>query len=527
MRAKYILVAEVDRPMRSALFTALTRLGHAVELAEDGLKAQNLFLAEKFDLVLAELRLPKLDGLSLLKEVKRLKPETPVVVMSSGGSVADAVTVMREGADDYLVKPFPNEVIEEALRRAFKKEIENETIAAVASSANEVDRPIVAQSPLMGRLLALAKSLANSSATVLLQGESGTGKELLARFIHKNSPRANGPFVAVNCAGLPESLLESELFGHEKGAFTGALAKKPGKFDLAHNGTLLLDEISEMDISLQAKLLRALQEGEIDPVGGKGPHKVDVRVIATTNRRLKDWVDAGQFRADLYYRLNVMPFYIPALRERAEDVVVLAEHFREKYAAQNNKDIRGFSPEALETLAKHNWPGNIRELENTIARATLMAQGQTIEDPDIFMDEIGFMAALERNAAAFNEPKPVTNGASQNSNAKKENAPLAPNAAINDEAQNPESHNLEGQTLDSDLGDGEDLNLSPIPFTQNSLSLPLMTINEMERQLIGQALTETAGNRTKAAYLLGISVRTLRNKLNDYREMAGSQLAVG
>ncbi|MDR1607729.1 MAG: sigma-54 dependent transcriptional regulator [Deltaproteobacteria bacterium] len=494
MRAKYILVAEGDRPMRSALFTALTRQGHAVELAEDGLKAQSLFQESKFDLVLTSLRLPNLDGLGLLREVKKLRPQTPVIVMSSGGSVEDAVVAMREGAEDYLIKPFPNEVIEESLTRVFAKDEPTE-IAPQDQLSLEPERPIVAQSPLMGRLLALAKSLALSSATVLLQGESGTGKELLARFIHKNSTRANGPFVAVNCAGLPESLLESELFGHEKGAFTGALAKKPGKFDLAHNGTLLLDEISEMDISLQAKLLRALQEGEIDPVGGKGPHKIDVRVIATTNRRLKDWVDEGRFRPDLYYRLNVMPFYIPALKERPEDIPVLAEHFREKYSAQNHKEVQSFAPEALEILANHNWPGNIRELENTVARAVLMAQGQVIEAPDIFMDEVGFMAALERNATLLTTEKPQPSP----------------------EPQTP-------KVIDFEADNAEDINIA---LKEETASLPIMTINEMERQLIGKALSETQGNRTKAAYLLGISVRTLRNKLNEYREGQTAQVAMG
>jgi transcriptional regulator with GAF, ATPase, and Fis domain len=299
--------------------------------------------------------------------------------------------------------------------------------------------------------------------------------------------------------------LESELFGHEKGAFTGALAKKPGKFDLAHNGTLLLDEISEMDISLQAKLLRALQEGEIDPVGGKGPHKINVRVIATTNRRLKDWVDAGHFRPDLYYRLNVMPFYIPALKERPEDIPVLAEHFREKYAALNNRDIRGFSPEALETLSKHSWPGNIRELENTVARAVLMAQGQTIEAPDIFMDETGFMAALERNASALTTPP-------------KESLALEDMPNVNP-LVSEWSHPMEADD------NAPETALPLIPVSKEALALPVMTINEMERQLIGKALAETSGNRTKAAYLLGISVRTLRNKLNDYRELAGAQMA--
>jgi two-component system response regulator FlrC len=494
--------------MRSALFTALTRLGHAVELAEDGERAKSLFSGQKFDLVVTELKLPRLDGISLLKEVKKLRPQVPVIVMSSGGAVEDAVSAMREGAQDFLIKPFPNEAILESLNRAFSLCQDDDTPQSPEPSPQE--RPIIAKSPMMQRLLALARSLAGSSATVLLQGESGTGKELLARFIHNNSSRSGGPFVAVNCAGLPESLLESELFGHEKGAFTGALNKKPGKFDLAHNGTLLLDEISEMDISLQAKLLRALQEGEIDPVGGKGPHKIDVRVIATTNRRLKNWVDEGRFRPDLYYRLNVMPFYIPALKERAEDIPVLAEYFREKYAAQNHKNVTGFSPGALEILSSHSWPGNIRELENTVARAVLMAQGQTVDSYDIFMDETGFMAALERNADGLTREKPAPDETQ------------SPGNNLVSEWALPEPSDEDGESISLSSGPG-----GPKDSSAQAPELPIMTINEMERKLIGQVLSETAGNRTKAAYLLGISVRTLRNKLNEYREQGEHLAAMG
>jgi transcriptional regulator with GAF, ATPase, and Fis domain len=300
--------------------------------------------------------------------------------------------------------------------------------------------------------------------------------------------------VAVNCAGLPESLLESELFGHEKGAFTGALARKPGKFDLAHGGTLLLDEISEMDISLQAKLLRALQEGEVDPVGGKGPHKVDVRVIATTNRRLKSWVDEGKFRTDLYYRLNVMPFYIPALRERKEDIPVLADFFRKKFASQNQKDITAISPKAMDLLCGHDWPGNIRELENSIARAVLMANGRQIEGHDIIMDEEGFMAALERNAEL-------------------------PSLLVQTKVDQFSAEEATPDGEEGDLASGE------IGGELASGELPMMTIGEMEKRLIGQALVETSGNRTHAARLLGISVRTLRNKLAEYRGPESQNMA--
>jgi two-component system response regulator FlrC len=468
-----------------ALFTALTRLGHAVELAEDGQEALAKFQDQKFDLIIADVKLNKLDGLTLIREIKKIKPEAQIIVLSSGGGVEEAVGLMREGARDYLMKTFPAQVLEEAIKRVFCDEPEAiEDIGGQKEKENE-ERPIIFKSPVMERLLGLALSLSSSSATVLLQGESGTGKELLARFIHRHSSRAEGPFVAVNCAGLPESLLESELFGHEKGAFTGALSKKPGKFDLAHGGTLLLDEISEMDISLQAKLLRALQEGEIDPVGGKGPHKIDVRVIATTNRKLKAWVDEGRFRADLYYRLNVMPFYIPALKERSEDTEVLANYFVEKHAAANNKSLDGLSEQALELIKAHDWPGNIRELENTVARAVLMARGDKVEAHDIFMDEAGFMAALERNAG------PLTAACEEK-----------PNVVEIEETNLPQEPFLEENA------------------TRLSSGLTLMTIEEMERCLIGQALRETSGNRTHAAKLLGISVRTLRNKLAEYRSEA-------
>jgi two-component system response regulator FlrC len=492
MRGRYILVADSERNFRMALFTTLTRLGHGVEMAEDGQEALNKFQDQKFDLLMVDTKLAKQGGLSLIREIKRLKPDMPVIAMSSGGGVEEAVLVMREGAQDFLHKPFPAEAVDEAVKRALKAEDDGDMIAGPQKPDDSADRPIVAKSPLMERLLGLAISLGGSTATVLLQGESGTGKELMARFIHRNSSRADGPFVAVNCAGLPESLLESELFGHEKGAFTGALAKKPGKFDLAHGGTILLDEISEMDISLQAKLLRALQESEIDPVGGKGPHKIDVRVIATTNRKLKSWVDEGRFRADLYYRLNVMPFYIPALRERADDIEVLANYFVEKYAGKNHKNIEGISDEAIAILMAHDWPGNIRELENTIARAVLMSRGGLIEAHDIFMDEAGFMVALERNAMSLVKER----------NEK------------NKEAKSGEKQVVTEMPTGFENSDGVE-------------TLPLMTIEEMERCLIGKALHETSGNRTHAAKLLGISVRTLRNKLAEYRgESDGEGLMV-
>jgi two-component system response regulator FlrC len=534
MRARHILAAESDRNMRSALFTALTRLGHAVESAEDGEEAVFKFGNMKFDLALVDLRLGKPSGLKVLREFKRQKPEVPVIVMSQGGGVEEAVAVMREGAQDFLIKPFPAGVIEEALLRAFSKD-EEKSFALFNGDGNgrlsseslshDKDKPIVAKSEIMVRLLMLAKKLAPSSATVLLQGESGTGKEVLARFIHNNSPRKDGPFVAVNCAGLPESLLESELFGHEKGAFTGALNRKPGKFDLADGGTLLLDEISEMDISIQAKLLRALQEGEIDPVGGKGPHKIDVRVIATTNRKLKAWVDEGKFRADLYYRLNVMPVFIPALRDRKDDILPLTEFFMEKYSLRNNRVVSNIEEDALNILYSHEWPGNIRELENTVARAVLMSRGDTIKAGDVFMDETGFMEALEKNSFAeeIKRPRVLVSGnkeLDQKAKVDKEEDPETTCLSNDDSLSGAALIESENQSVLESDSLGQDPLAGQYEEESENLpvKLPMMTIDEMERRLIGRALNETSGNRTHAAKLLGISVRTLRNKLNEYRQ---------
>jgi two-component system response regulator FlrC len=468
------LVADDERHLRQALFTALTRLGHAVELAENGREALDKFQGRRFDLVICDLNMPGLDGLGLLKAVKQRDPGLAVILMTAHGAVETAVEAMREGAQDFILKPFPAGVIEEAVNRALAGAASREPAApAPREDRGESARPLLTRNPRMIRLLELARTVAASPSTVLLQGESGTGKELLARFIHQHSPRADGPFVAVNCASLPENLLESELFGHEKGAFTGAVARKQGKFELADNGTILLDEISEMDLALQAKLLRVLQEGEIDRVGGKEPQRVEVRVIATTNRNLKAWAESGRFRADLYYRLNVIPFFLPALKERLDDLPLLADHFRRKYARQNSKNVTGLSQTALERLGSYDWPGNIRELENTVARGVLLAAGPEVEPGDLFMDEAGFVAALERT------PPPAG----------------GPGRAALEPACGPRP-----------------LLTPPAPGPEG-----LMTIEEMERRLIGQALSETEGNRTHAARILGISVRTLRNKLAEYR----------
>ncbi|SFM47856.1 sigma-54 dependent transcriptional regulator [Thermodesulforhabdus norvegica] len=373
----------------------------------------------------------------VLQKIKARTPEPYVIVLTDVPSFDEAVYVMKNGADDFWVMPTPEERFLSTL------EWLRDTFFNQSDLVDEsVERPIVSVSPRMQQLKQIALQVARSDASVFIQGESGTGKELFARFIHARSSRSKGPFVAVNCAAIPESLMESELFGFERGAFTGATRQKAGKFELAHGGTLLLDEVTEIPIHLQAKLLRVIQEGEIDRIGGKKPVKVNVRIIATTNISVEEQVREGKFRKDLYYRLNVIPLKIPPLRERVEDIIPLARHFVQKFCRAYNMSERNLTPEAERKLLQHSWPGNVRELENVIHRAILLRSGSEIGPSEIVFD------------------------------------------------------NLE---------------------SEGSL-VPLMPIREMEREMIFRALEVSNGNRTKAAEILGITVRTLRNKLREYRQ---------
>ncbi len=442
MRGHKVLVVEDEREMQRALEAVLEGCGLRVSTAEDGLHAMTKFKQDLYDLVIADVRMPRMSGLELLKEIKRISPLTPVVLLTAYGTVEGAVNAMKEGAFDYIEKPFSPEVLEEVVKRALASRPEEE---------KQKRRTIIAQDPKMLELLEVARTIAPSTAPVLISGESGTGKELLARYIHEQSQRRGRPFVAVNCAALPEGLLETELFGHERGSFTGAVAQKKGKFELAHRGTLLLDEVSEMPLALQAKILRALQEGEIDRVGGTKPVAVDVRVIATTNRDLVEEVHKGRFREDLFFRLNVVPLHIPPLRERKGDIPLLANFFLEKYTALNGKGIEGFSPETMKLLEEYSWPGNVRELENVVHRAVLLAKGPLIEPKDLVIDE-GLASRID--------------------------PPIKPGTSL----------------------------------------------KEMERWLILETLKKVGGNRTQAARLLGVSVRTIRNKLKEYK-INGKDLA--
>jgi len=446
-----VLVVDDEPGMRAGLAEVLGRGGFAVESAASGEEALGWFERGGIDLLVTDLRLPGLGGLELVREARRPGRETSVIVITAHGTVEDAVAAMKLGAFDFLTKPFSPADLLRLATRALGADAgpsadrpappAGMARARGAERAAARRRPILSRDPAVLRILAVAESVASSSAPVLIQGESGTGKELLARYLHEQGCRRGGPFVAVNCAALPRDLLESELFGHERGAFTGAISRKIGKFERASGGTMLLDELSEMELGLQAKLLRVLQEYEIDRVGGAAPVPVDVRVVATTNRRLRELVDGGRLREDLYYRLTVIPLVVPPLRERQGDVDLLADHFLARFG---NGRALTLSPEARELLRGRPWPGNVRELENTIERAALLARGPVLT-PEDFED---------RDAA---------------------------------------------------------------PLRLGGASLAGLTVREMERQLIIDTLARTGNNRTQAARLLGISIRTLRNKLSEYR----------
>jgi len=447
-----VLVVDPEPAQRSALCDLLTSQGQNVDTAPDGLSAAELINRKSYKLVLAEASLPMKSGLSLLADIQGQAERPPVVLISNQGQVKEAVEAIRLGALDYLVRPISSEIIQEIMAKlAAMNRLAARLRTGEKPPPAKDKRAIVTVSPELERLMEIARAVAPSKASVLISGESGTGKELFARHIHTHSDRSEGPFVAVNCAALPENLLESELFGHEKGAFTGAISRKPGKFELAEGGTILLDEISEMDLSLQAKLLRVLQENEIDRVGGREPVAVDIRVVATTNRDLPQEVGKGTFREDLFYRLNVIPLRLPALRERTEDIEPLARHFLAKYSAANRKNGLSLDPETVRVLQGHRWPGNVRELENIIERAVLLCRSGVIKTSDLLL-EVKVSQAAPKPAVSFQ---------------------------------------------------------------------PGRTIREMERTMIEAALGETNGNRTHAAKMLGISVRTLRNKLSEYRHEAG------
>ncbi len=447
---KRILVVDDEEMILDLLEETFRKRGYGVETAVNGREALKNIKEEKYDLLVTDLRLPDISGMEILSRVKGKHPELGIIMITAYGSIKNAVKAMKKGAFDYITKPFDLDEMELVVDKFFEYKTlvdENKYLRS------EVDKKfgfenIVGKSEPMQRVFEAIRMVAMSKATVLIQGASGTGKELVARAIHYNSNHKLGPFITTNCAALPEGLVESELFGHEKGAFTGAYRTSKGRFEMANGGTLLLDEVSEINHGLQAKLLRVLQEREIERVGGGKLIPVDVRIVATTNKDLQKEVEEKRFREDLYYRLNVVPIYLPPISERRDDIPLLVQHFIKQYSAENGNFVKGISEKAMELLTQRNWPGNVREIENCIERAVVMCTPKTeILDVKHFFFHDGFTVENKFNIQSSN-----------------------------------------------------------------------MTIQEAERSLILKTLKEQNNNRTKTAEILGISVRTLRNKLNEYRK---------
>ncbi|MHC4478915.1 MAG: sigma-54-dependent transcriptional regulator [Planctomycetota bacterium] len=450
-----ILVVDDEELVRDFLKEALTRRGYHIDLAEDGKKAKAIIKDESYDLVLTDLKMPSVSGLDLLRFVKAHHPDTQVIMMTAYGTIENAVEAMRLGAFEYITKPFTSGEIELVIDKAFehRRLLDENSYLRNELSNKYCFSAIIGQSKSMQETFEIMKVVAPNHTTVLIEGESGTGKELVARAIHYNSPRRDKPFIKINCAALPEGLIESELFGHEKGAYTHAYARARGKFEQANGGTILFDEIGEMAPGLQAKLLRVLQEREFERIGGQETIQVDVRVIATTNRDLTEEVEKSRFRKDLYYRLNVISIQLPALSRRREDIPLLAHHFLNVYCQEYSKNIEGITEDAIEHLSRADWPGNVRELANRVERAVVLSRNEVLELDDI-----------------------QAGGRSQ------------------------------GGHLDD--------------FPQ----VPGTTLRDFEKWLILKTLSSQNSNRTKTAKLLDISIRTLRNKIKEYREMDGEEI---
>ncbi|HMJ10119.1 MAG TPA: sigma-54 dependent transcriptional regulator [Polyangiaceae bacterium] len=383
---KQILVVDDEPNLRRVLSAQLTRDGYDVHTAEDGEQALQMLADHHIDLVITDLRMPKVDGMELLRRAVEQDDELPVVMITAHGTVDNAVEALKTGAFDYITKPFDQAEVRTIVRKALKTRDLSATEATRAADLRAVTGArygIIGDSPGILDVYAVLDRVADTPTTVLITGESGTGKELVARALHENSSRKDKPFIKVNCAAIPKDLMESELFGYERGAFTGAVGSKPGRFELASAGTLFLDEIGSIPVEMQVKLLRALQESEFERVGGIKTIRVDVRLVAATNSDLKKEIAAGSFREDLYYRLNVVPIRLPALRERGQDIPFLVKHFIEKFNQRLKKNIAGIEADAERLLVSYPWPGNIRELENVIERAVLFSDGSALRTADL------------------------------------------------------------------------------------------------------------------------------------------------
>lgn len=501
-----LIVGGLGGQIGAASKIAMAR-GASVQLAESVTTALNILrTGNRIDLVMADITL---DVAALIDAMGAERITVPVVACGIGNDVNGAVNAIKAGAQEFI--PLPPEA---------------DLIAAIFEAVTEESHALIHRDARMAETLRLANQVANSSASILITGESGTGKEIISRYVHRKSNRADKPFVAVNCAAIPDNLLESELFGHEKGAFTGAQARRIGKFEEANGGTLLLDEISEMDVRLQAKLLRAIQEKEIDRLGGKSPVKVDVRILATSNRNLEAEVNAGNFREDLYFRLNVVNLDIPSLRERPDDIPVLAEFFVKKYSEANDVPIRPISPLAIQRLLSHHWRGNVRELENTMHRAVLIAGPDEIGPEAIMLSGSGSSEpAPATPTPQAPSPAPTTPAAPARASSAYANAnaaygavssayqpsaptqPPAPSAPAENEPASDQDTGSSESTSDEGEGNGS-----------VTSALVGRTVADVERDLIIDTLKHCFGNRTHAANILGISIRTLRNKLRQYSD---------
>ena len=440
-----LLVADDDPGLRESLERTLTREGYQVVLASDGRAALERVQAGGVDLIVTDLRMPGLTGLELLRAAKAIMPDVDVILLTAFGTVEEAVKAMKDGAYDFLTKPFRREQLIKLIDKALERRDLIEQNRALKKQLEDLRAKgqMIGASPIWRRMMTLVEQVADSSATILIQGESGTGKELVARTIHERSARRVGPFVAVNCAALPETLLESELFGYEKGAFTGAAGRKEGRFELASGGTLFLDEVADLSLVTQPKILRVLQEGEFERLGGTRTLQVDVRIVAATNRDLSEMVKDKRFREDLYYRLNVITVRVPPLREHPEDIRLLAQHYLRIYSAKNGRKLEGFSSEAVARLESYAWPGNVRELENLVERSVLLARKDRIDAEDLPEEVMGVKRP--------------------------------PRDAI--------------------------------------LELVGTPLADIEERLLDETLRITGGNKTQAAELLGIDVRTVARKL--------------
>ena len=481
-----ILIVEDDVIVRNLLQDVFRRLKLTAAVAETLAQATVHLDRESFDLILLDLRLPDGDGFTFLEQIT-VRPDRPLVVMMTGfGTIESAVASMRAGAFDYLLKPFSPGQIEVVLRKAQTYRQLVSVNRLLSDDAIDEDGALVGRGAAMTRLRQMIERVAPTDATVLITGESGTGKEMIARELYRRSPRRSLPFIKVNCAAVSETLIESEFFGHERGAFTGATERREGRFELAHNGTLLLDEVSEIRPSLQAKLLRVLQEREFERVGGTRTIKVNVRILATSNRDLLSHVAKGDFRQDLYYRLNVFPVHVPALRERREEIPVLADYFLRRFARKHGVKVTGFSGSACAAMLSYQWPGNVRELQNAIERAVILSEsGRSVTGAALGLPS--HLAAAEANSL-----QPWTTGPVAEEPLPSE----APSAVA------PSSAGLEEPGK-------------------------LLRLELIERQAIESALRHFSGNRTQAAEALGISIRTLRNKLHEYRGDEDPADAVG